>query len=43
MVIAGADFIGVLPTIEMFVVPGLIAAVMVHAPNGPIDAVPVPL
>ena len=43
MVIAGADFIGVPPTIEMFVVPGLVAAVMVHAPIGAIETVPVPL
>jgi hypothetical protein len=43
MVIAGTGFIGVPLAIEMLVVPGLLAAVMVHAPIGAIETVPVPL
>jgi hypothetical protein len=42
-VILGTNFVGVPPTLEVFLVPGLLTAVTVHAPIGGTDSLPVPL
>jgi len=43
LTVSGPDFGSGPPTIEVLVVPGLVAAVQVHAPIGAIQAFPVPL
>jgi hypothetical protein len=42
-VISGVSLVGLPPTLEIFLAPGLLTAVLVHAPIGGPDALPVPL
>jgi hypothetical protein len=42
-IISGTSFLGLPPTLEIFLAPGLLTAVLVHAPIGGPDSLPVPL